>query len=273
MAGDDTTRIAAALRGETIYGDDFTEAEIAEWLRDEKEAFTDLYVRQASYSYEYHALNQWHGYRHLPKKRYRKALGLGSATGDEFLPIIEQIEELVIVEPSDHYSDVKEIHGVPASYAHPRPLGGLEFPDGEFELINVMGVLHHIPNVSHVIKECSRCLSSNGWMIIREPIISMGRWEYPRPGLTARERGIPLGIMRERFAEFGLDCVHWSPWAFAPFARLARSFQIPIYNNQVLVRIDALFSRLFLRNYCYHATTEWKKVRPSAAFYVLKKAA
>lgn len=271
MTEDKVRKITYALSGKCIYGDDFSEAEIEQWLRDEKEAFTDLYIRGTGYRYEYHALNRWHGYRYLPDKRYRKVLGLGSATGEEFHPIIKNIDELVIVEPSDYYSHKREVEGVPATYIQPRSMGNLQYPDSEFDLVNIMGVLHHIPNVSNVLRECARCLEDGGWMIIREPIISMGNWESIRLGLTKRERGIPINRMREKLSEYGLDCVHWSPWGFAPLTRLARALQMNVYNHGALVKIDALLSRAFFWNYKYHATKVWEKFRPSAAFYVATK--
>lgn len=85
-------------------------------------------------------------------------LGLNAYHGDEFLPIIEHIARISILDPTDAIP-VASIEGVRVEYREPLPSGDLPFPDGEFDLVLCFGVLHHIPNVSHVPKEIDRCLT------------------------------------------------------------------------------------------------------------------
>jgi len=257
--------------GRSLYGDNFADTEIGEWYEDEKEAFTDLYIRQKAYTYEYHALNNYHGFRHLPRQIFKDVLGLGSAKGDEFLPIINNIKRLTIVEPSELYRDVKQVHGVPTEYVQPNISGDLPFVENRFDLIAALGVLHHIPNVSYVLKECSRCLAPNGLMLLREPIISMGDWRYARPGLTKHERGIPLGLFYIMVEDAGMQIIYKSLCHFQPLIWLITKVGIDADNNAFVVRADAIFARLFSWNSRYHAKKYVDKFRPTVVYIVAKK--
>lgn len=170
--------------GERLYGDDFTEAQIAEWFEDEREGYFSLEPR-ASYSYGYHARNWRHGFRHLPERTFSDVLGIGSAYGDELKPILQHCKNVTILEPSDGFQNDR------FNYVKPSPSGDLPFPCQSFDLITCFGVLHHIPNVGHVIEEMTRVLRVGGYILVSEPTHSMGDWNRPRKGLTKRERGIP----------------------------------------------------------------------------------
>ena len=78
--------------------------------------------------------------------------------------------------------------------------GVIRYGGGYFDLIVCFGALHHIPNVSRIIGEFYRCSEKGGYVLMREPIISMGDWTKKRKGLTRRERGIPLKILRDIIA-------------------------------------------------------------------------
>ncbi len=136
--------------------------------------------------------------------RFNEALGIGSAYGNEFMPIAQNIKQVTILDPSDAFSDVKEIYETPCKYIKPNPNGNMPFETNQFDLVTSMGVMHHIPNVSHVMSECYRCLNKGGIMLLREPIASMGDWRKLRTGLTKRERGIPLQILNEIIRNVGL---------------------------------------------------------------------
>jgi len=267
------TDIDEYFSGRSLYGDNFSDTKIREWYEDEKEAFTDLYIRQKTYSYEYHALNSYHCFCHLPRQMFKDVLGLGSAKGDEFLPIINNIKRLTIVEPSELYRDVKQVHGVPTEYVQPNISGDLPFVENRFDLIAALGVLHHIPNVSYVLKECSRCLAPNGLMLLRDPIISMGDWRHPRPGLTKWERGIPLGLFHKMVEAADMDIKYQSLCHFSPLIRLITKVGIDADNNAFVVRADAIFARLFSWNYQYHAKKFVDKIRPTVVYIVAKKPA
>lgn len=257
--------------GEKLYGDDFCIEDITKWYMDEQEAYTNMYVRTDKYRYGFHALNSYHGFSKLPKKKFQEVLGLGAATGAEFLPIIDAINKLVITEPSDFYDNITDINGVSVKYVKPQLDGSLEFEAKTFDLITSFGVLHHIANVSHVIRECSKTLKSGGYMLIREPIISMGDWKHPRPGLTKRERGIPLQILLDIIEDSQMKVEYQALCFFSPTNRIMEKIGINPFGTNWLVILDYLLSNIFWPNYSYHATSFIKKIRPSCVYLVVKK--
>ena len=170
------------LEGEKLYGDDFTEEEIRAWYQDEKEAYADLGAKEyIEYTYVYEQLNIYHGYRRILNNRFRNALGLGSAYGDEFNPVMERIDHVTILESSDVFKKRSGVD-IPFDYVAPTETGKLPFQSKRFDLITCFGVMHHIPNVSYVLGECYRCLENEGYYLLREPIVSMGDWTKTRGG-------------------------------------------------------------------------------------------
>ncbi|MGH8611260.1 MAG: class I SAM-dependent methyltransferase [Gammaproteobacteria bacterium] len=260
------------LSGAKCYGDDFSESEILAWYEDEAEAYADLGARdRQSYKYHYHALNRLLGFSHLGARTFEHVVGLGSAYGDELSPIIRRIKRITILDPSDAFI-VDNVQGVPVTYEKPRPSGDLPFLSESVDMFTCFGVLHHIPNVSHVIQEMGRCLALGGVVLLREPTVSMGDRTRPRPGLTRRERGIPLGVMRSAIAAAGLEIVKFTPFGFGPVTlawhRLVRS---SLYNSHVGLMLDVLCSRITAWNYRYHRQTVLDRFAPSSAFWVLSK--
>jgi SAM-dependent methyltransferase len=259
------------LQGKRLYGDDFSAEQIAKWYADEKEGYAQLGAAEAStYEYGYHALNSYHAFRHLRRQTFPVALGFGSAYGDELLPIISQIGQLTVVDPSDAFAR-QSVHGVPANYIRPKPDGMLPMPDNTFDLITCLGVLHHIPNVSCVVGEFARTLKPGGRIVLREPIVSMGDWRRPRAGLTKRERGIPLPILRTIIGAAGLAIEHESLCLFPLTMRLARMLDWQLYNSGLVTRLDGLLCAAFARNVNYHPRSALQRLRPTSVFLVLRK--
>jgi SAM-dependent methyltransferase len=276
------------LSGRRLFGDDFGPDEIRAWFEDEAEGYADLGARDfARYRYGYHALNRRHGIRYLPKRRFQHALGVGSAYGEELAPLAPQIDRITVLEPSDAFRR-ETIEGVPSQYVKPRIDGRLPFADGAFDLITCLGVLHHIPNVSFVVSEFHRCLAPGGCVLMREPIVSMGDWTRPRPGLTKRERGIPIGvfdaivgrhpwkIVSRRFCVFRPLPKIWktrrsSFRVFRPLAKIWTTRGGLLYNQPLAVWLDAVLSFAMQWNVRYHAQTAFGKLAPASIFYVLLK--
>lgn len=258
--------------GERLYGDDFTAEQIAEWHHDEMEAYAELGAKQrAAYRYSYHALNKLHGYDHLQDPAYERVLGLGSAYGDEFEPLADRIGHITVLEPSTAFAGNPRIFDVPCRYVAPLPDGTMPFADASFELITCFGVLHHVPNVSHVLKESARCLASGGSMLIREPIVSMGDWTRPRPGLTTRERGIPVGLFDKMISSSGLRTLRRAFCMFPAIPRAGAVLGVDAFNHRALTRLDACLSAMLRWNVKYHRTRFIQKISPSSIYYVLEK--
>lgn len=213
MFGDENADFQRYFRGEALIGDDYDEASIAAWYADEAEGYASLGpTNRNSYVYCYHALNQSLGFSNFRKERFEKVLGIGSAYGDEFLPIVERVRHITILDPSDKFF-VTEVGGVPVDCVKPEVTGTMSFGDNSFDLVTCLGVLHHIPNVTYVMSEAARVLQPGGNILIREPVVNMGDWRKPRHGLTQRERGIPMSLMERAIKQAGLTILHRTPCA------------------------------------------------------------
>ncbi len=257
------------LSGRKLYGDDFNMDQIEEWFADEAEAYANLGAAdRSSYQFRHHALNKELGYKYL-NKPIRHVLSFGGAYGDELLPIASKIEAITIVEPSDALRS-EHVEGIPVRYVKPE-IRELPFEDGAFDLVTCMGVLHHVPNVSDTIREFYRVLEPGGVALIREPIVSMGDWRYPRNRLTKRERGIPRPLLRDMVRDSGFTIRKETLCGFPPVRRAASLFGKSAFNSTPAVKLDILMARLFQWNYRYHAQGTIKKLRPTLAFLVLTK--
>ena len=259
--------------GEKLYGDDFTVEQIAEWFNSEKEGYANLGAKDRSvYEYPYHAQNIYNGYQYLKNEVYPDVLSIGGAYGDELLPILHKIKRITILEPSDQLQQ-KDIEGIPIIYVKPNESGRMDFPDNSFNLITCFGVLHHIPNVSTLLREIERVLKPGGIFIVREPIVSMGDWRTQRGlGLTKNERGIPYDIMRKTISTSGLKIKKDHLVSAKPFDMIFHKITgISPYNSPFYVKIDRFLAKLFYFNYRYHAMTWLQKIRPVSCFIIAAK--
>jgi SAM-dependent methyltransferase len=262
------------LNGKTIYGDDFTFDEIKHWYEQEKEAYADLGNNDIqTYSYGYHELNKAHGFCYLEDRHFENVLGLGAAWGHEFYPIADRITNLYIIEPSATLrSDT--VGGIKPVYSAPDITGKLNYPDNYFDLVTCFGTLHHIPNVSYVLSELCRVTRPGGFIMLREPIISMGNWALSRKGLTANERGIPLNIFRQIIAKNKLKVIHeglcFTMTAFFQRKWIKLSGK-PLHAFKGYILFDKWLSKLLSWNVQYHARHMFKRIAPQAVFYVLRK--
>lgn len=258
------------LSGEKLYGDDFNIEEISKWYADEAEGYANLGSRDRSkYKYPYHNMNIYFGFNNLPKDiRFKNVLGLGSAYGDEFLPILDRIDAITILEPSDQLS-VEKIGEISPNYSKPEINGKINFDNETFDLIICFGVLHHIPNISYVISELVRVTKINGFILLKEPIHTMGDWNKARRGLTKNERGIALDYFRNIVNKNKLKIIKES---LCDCAFAYRLFGYIIKRDSVFFqKLDQFLGKLFKWNYHYHRTKNFQKIGPSAVFYVLQK--
>lgn len=265
-----TEEIKKYLSGEELYGDKFTQDEIDKWYSDEKEAYADL--AGVPKTYPYHALNKLYGFNKIDKIKFTSALGFGSSFGNEFDLIIDKIDDLTIIEPSDKQISAKIGHLIP-KYVKPTSSGKLPFSDNQFDLITCFGVLHHIPNVSYVVSELIRVLKPDGILLIREPITSMGDWRYKRLGLTARERGISTNVFERIFAKYPVNvkrdyCMTMTPFLQRKFGNF---FTNSILSYQGYLILDKYLSRVMKLNCHYHPTNIFQRIAPQCVFYRIEK--
>jgi SAM-dependent methyltransferase len=255
--------------GKLLHGDDFSPEEIEEWFRDEAEAYYNLPLDQELGLYSYHARNWRHGFRYLPSSPFEHVLCLGGAFGDELEPVLGRSKKVTILEPAGGFQNPR------FEYVKPNPSGRIPFADNSFDLVTCFGVLHHIPNVSTVVREMARCTKPTGWQLICEPRHSMGNWEQPRCMLTPRERGIPDALMRRFILESGLRIVRERKCMFSLTSRMG--YLLPkrqfVYNTPWITALDDCICSLPIWSRRYHATNVLQKLRPLAVFFVLQKPA
>ena len=271
------TKTERALRGEILYGDDFSPEEIAQWFEDEREGYFNLYygaenpIGPESAEYEYEQLADQHCFKWLPQRKFGNALGIGSAHGAELKPILKRSESVTVLEPSDGFAS-QMIDGKPVTYVKPQASGQMPFESESFDIVVCFSVLHHIPNVSTVINEMLRVLRPGGYALLREPTHSMGDWRLPRRGLTKRERGIPLEIFRRTVSDAGFHIQKETRCMFSLMSRLSplmggRS----VWTSNVVVQVDRALCALPIWPQKYGAEKIWHKIRPTAVSFVLSK--
>jgi SAM-dependent methyltransferase len=264
---------SAQLRGDELYGDDFTAEQIEQWFRDEAEAYFEMSgdsLQPAHYGYG--ELNRQALFRHIPAgRRFKHALGFGSGYGTELVPLAGQIDRVTIVESSEGYERDPAL-AMPTTALRAQPSGDIALADASVDLVTCFSVLHHIPNVSRVLGEFARVLCSGGLLLLREPITSMGGdWAVRRPGLTAHERGIPPAYLRRQLAAHGFIIEHESFGIFPPILKLWRLGRAP-YNSRILTSLDRVVCRLLKPRWRYHAVNRWQKVRPTDIAILAKRA-
>jgi SAM-dependent methyltransferase len=257
--------------GEKLYGDDFSLEQIKEWYEQESEAYAQMYGVKVQKGIYKHHINNMYGYKYLKKiPEFNKVLGLGSSWGYEFLPVINKIKELHIIE-SSLQTRSKELGSLMPVYHTPSALGIIDFPDNSFDLITVFSTLHHIPNVTFVLKELFRVLKPDGYLLLREPVISMGDWRKKRLGLTVNERGIPEKILNKTIQKSNMHIVqkHYFACMTSFFVRITNGHSF--FKSKYYYILDKYLSKLFAFNVIYHPTTRFKRIAPQAIFYILRK--
>lgn len=262
------------LSGEKLFGDDFSPNQIEDWYQSEIEGYANLGSKNIqNYTYWYHELNKLYGFKKLPKLSFNNVLGFGSAWGVEFEPIISRIENLTIIEPSDNLKSLS-IGNIKPKYVKPNPDGRIEFESNSFDLITCFGTLHHIPNVSFSLSEIVRVLKPGGFLLLREPIVSMGDWNYKRIGLTKNERGIPVSFFESKFKNLPINIISRKPYfVLTSFfsIKTQRFFKNPLFSYKFYLYFDMVLSFLFKSNIKYHALTKKDRIAPTSVFYVVQK--
>lgn len=261
--------------GKLIYGDDFSLREIESWFADEAEGYAEIVPEGHGDFYEYECVTEMTLYRWLRKtgQQNLRLLSYGGGYGTELLPILDLVSDITVLEPSEKFK-TDQIGGKPCRYVKPAPSGKMAFEDNSFDCILCLGVLHHVPNVSYILREFFRVLRENGILMIREPITSMHVFDgIYRPGATKRERGLPLGPFRQAIRDAGLKIHKETLYGFGPLSAVKR--RIGWRDRTWIIRLDIALSKMFQWNYSYDSGSNlmiWKKFRPTnVAFFIRKE--
>lgn len=264
--------IAVYFSGEKLYGDDLKPHEVEAWVAEEVAGYESTWAKgPEAYYYSYEEMDKRHGFRHLGDRVFEEVLGFGCAYGDEFKPIADQIKKIILFEPSDAFANIREIFGIPTEYVKPNFNGTMPFDANRFDLITNISVMHHIPNVSHVMSECYRCLKQGGIMLLRMVIVSQGDWRAARIGLTKRSRGVPLNILHEIIRDTGFKVNRSAPCFFPIIPKLVKVVDFGMYDNYTVTWLDAVLSKAFAWNIKYHVTKLHEKFAPQCVYMVLEK--
>ena len=259
------------LKGDRLYGPDLSLEQKVRWYEAEKEAYAELTAPvERIVTYKYHALNSMHGFNRIPDVRFEETLGYGSFRGDEFLPVLNRLGRVTIMEPSKQ-AIVQRIQDARFQYVTSPSYGSLPFPDNYFDFICCLGVLHHLPDVDKIISEFFRCSKKGGYILIREPTYSMGDWRFRRAGLTSYERGIPIRLLREMIIRCKFKILNEKRCMFSPILKIQHFIRAPLFNIPFVVWLDCLLCSLTKNNEIYHAIRPFHKIRPLSAFFVATK--
>lgn len=266
---------SAQLRGDELYGDDFTAEQIERWFRDESEGYSEMSGESLDpANYGYRELNRRTLLRHIPPdRRFRHALGFGSGYGAELAPLARQIDRLTIVEAGKGYGRDSALL-MPTTVIPAQPSGDLALGDASVDLVTCFGVLQYIPNVSHVLGEFARVLELGGLLLLREPVTSLGGdWGTSRPGsgLMPHTRGVPRAYFRRQLAGHGFVVEREMLSTFPPVRMLWKLGPVP-YNSRALTSIDLALCRVLAPRLRYHAVSRWQKIRPGGISIVARRA-
>lgn len=256
--------------GDRLYGDDFSDAEIATWFADEQRGYFEVSNGEAQKRPEYDTLNELTLFQHVRGHATGVCLALGAAAGNDVRPLASMFDSFIAIEPTrEFWTD--RIGGKPASYRMPAMSGKIDLPDNSVNAVTTIGVLHHIPNVSDVLRELHRILMPGGFLLLREPMVTMGDWSKPRRGVTKNERGLPRRWLLERLAEFGYRIERTQTCQFGPLPRIFHALGVQPYQSKTATRLDLVVSRLTAWNTRYHRTSFTQKFAPASIAVVARK--
>lgn len=150
--------------------------------------------------------------------------------------------------------------------------GNINYNNNFFDYVIVLGVLHHISNVSFVLNELNRVLRIGGRIIIREPISSMSpknKWNE-NDKISPNERGIPINFMKKEIEKSGLKILSIKKAYYAPLLRLVSI--IPFFQKypSIIYYINKIFCSLPLP-LKYYRENIIEKCAPGAAYYIAEK--
>jgi SAM-dependent methyltransferase len=268
------------LTGNNLVGDEFTQEEIEQWYREEEEAYCNLTGANSGKSYAYENINNFYGLKNiLSKVKKNKDLNIlcfGAAYGGEvraIKKILDQFDSvkyrITVIDSSDEMleSIEKELNVFVKKAAMN---GAIDLDTDSFDLITSFGVLHHIPNVSFVLSELTRVLKPRGFIILRDPISSMGDWSSKRKGTTINERGISANYFVKNFNRLNVKIVTKHYCFFSPVLKLFNFIKLGI-NSYIVIYIDFILSKLFSWNIYYFRNNIFKKFAPGSVYIIGQK--
>lgn len=265
--------------GAVLAGDNFTEKQLRIWFAQEQEAFYEADAGNSEtdpwYAYMRY-VNEILGFPKITKSEdlSKSILVLGPGSGKEVELFADENAgwTLNFLEASLNFKE-ELIRKFPRSViVDPVISGNISLRDCSQDVVCAFSVLHHIPNVSHVVREISRITKPGGLFLVREPCSSMGDWRYPRSA-TPNERGISRSLLIAIAQKAGFELSSKPiPILFEPINKiLKKTIGFSLIPFSLLYLVDRLASMVVSFNDYYWRDTWYKKVGPSSYFYVFRK--
>ena len=258
-----------------LEGNYCSKEEICRWYLEEEKYHNQF---KGGLSKEYWVIYETFNYEYAFKrfanfKKENKVLSFGCAEGNDLKKNYEKYNfKLFGIEASDELIKTFKKNFPQATIKKANIYGNINFKDNFFDYIIILGVLHHIPNVSFVLNELYRVLKIGGRIIIREPISSMRPKNKISENdlISPNERGIPIGFMKNELEKLDLKILSISKAYYAPlirFKEILKFFQkMPFF----VYCTDKLCCSLPFPNK-YYRENIFLKCAPGSAYYITEK--
>jgi len=160
-------------------------------------------------------------------RKPRRALDMGCGSGRWDVPVARLVEELVAADASPEALNVaqRNVQAPNVSFVECTP-ETLPFPDGHFDFIFSLGVLHHLPDTQAAIRSLSSKLAAGGTLLVylyyafdNRPAWFRRVWEISdqfRRGISR----LPF-FLRYAVSQAIALLIYW------PLARIARYLPVP----------------------------------------------
>jgi ubiquinone/menaquinone biosynthesis C-methylase UbiE len=262
--------------GERLAGDNFKKKKLKKWYNQEKEAYYETELSTG-------AIDPWYSYMRYINNKYffssiyptrGKILFIGVADGEEAVDFIKKHKHwnVSFLESSPSYIKILKKKFPKTNIYRANTSGNFPISNNSFDVVCAFSVLHHIANVSHIIKEISRILKTDGKFFVREPCSSMGDWRSERSA-TPNERGIAKEWMLNKTRLNNLLAYKTPlPIIFEPINKfLVKSIGYNYISHKIIFIFDIIISKILSYNDYYWRDTFFKKFGPSSYIYFFKK--
>lgn len=261
------------LDGKNLIGDNATESQSKIWYEEESGAYAKIMNADIAPPIERSkALNSRH-YSHIFKNQKNlTGFVLGPADATELLPLSRHFKHWYAMEPAPVYQN-PDYYTCKVTFVTPSPSNTLyEVPPSSIDVVFSLSVLHHIANVSNVIKEFANALKPGGLLILREPTVTMGNWDRPRKNLTPYERGLPEEYLLKTLSRYGFKIIQNKSSVFSPWNVLCSKLGLDYLGNRKwYIMVDGFLSALTYRFARYYRPHIWQKFAPSVTLLIAQK--
>lgn len=268
--------------GSALAGDEFNDEQLLKWFAEEREAFYDVNEGNSETDpwYAYMRLvNERLGFSRIrwPRSGQRSILILGPGSGIEIARFTAENPDwrICFLEASENFKAELKSKYPQSQVINATISGDISVEQGSQDVVCAFSVLHHLPRVSHVIRETFRVLKPGGLLLVREPCSSMGDWRFPRSA-TPNERGISRAFLVQTACRVGFTVeAKPIPILFSPlnslFAWLGCRWLMTPFLFYPFYWFDRVISWLVSFNDYYWRDARYKKFGPSAYFYIFRK--